>query len=275
MASDKLAVVSEKGRGFFFFWCSPSVSVFGIEWLLQGCIRGEVPVYTGFTILLSSKYFLRVDGIVMQEKFPDTGRCSVPDNKMEDLTREALLFSARLKQQVAETQSAAMVAMARVIASSFEAGGKLLLCGNGGSASDAQHIATELTIRYRSSVPRKALPAIALSADTSALTAGANDLGYDNVFARLVEAYGNEGDVILGISTSGNSMSVYNALRQGRSFGLHTLALLGGDGGCVKDVADLSVVVPYAEAADRVQECHIAIGHVIIDCIERIMGYCG
>ena len=232
-------------------------------------------VYTGFTILLFSKHFTRVDRIVMQEKFPDIGRCSVPDNKMEEHVRAVMQLSARLKQQVAETQNAAMVSMAHVIAHSFEAGGKLLICGNGGSAADAQHLAAELTIRYKSSVSRRALPAIALSADTSALTAGANDLGYDQVFARLVEAYGNEGDVILGISTSGNSMSVYNALQQGRSFGLHALALLGGDGGCVRDVADLSVVVPYAEAADRVQECHIAIGHVIIDCIERIMGYSG
>ncbi len=201
-------------------------------------------------------------------------RDETPDNKMEGHVRAAMQFSARLKQQVAETQSAEIVSMARVIARSFEAGGKLLICGNGGSASDAQHLATELTIRYRSSVPREALPAIALSADTSALTAGANDLGYDQVFARLVEAYGRKGDVILGISTSGNSMSVYNALQQGRSFGLHTLALLGGDGGAIRKVSDLSVVVPYSEAADRVQECHIAAGHIIIDCIERIMGYC-
>ncbi len=197
-----------------------------------------------------------------------------PDTKMEDRVRKAMGLSARLKQQVADSQSSEIVAMAGIIARSFEAGGKLLICGNGGSASDAQHLATEFTIRYRKSVARKALPAIALSADTAALTAGANDLGYDQVFARLVEAYGKRGDVILGISTSGNSMSIYNALRQGGSQGLHTLALLGGDGGAVREVSGLSVVVPYAEAADRVQECHIAIGHVIIECVESIMGYC-
>ena len=211
----------------------------------------------------------------MEADSRDFGNSSVTDNFMEELARANLKLSAGLKLKVAETQSSAIVAMSRVVSRSFSAGGKLLICGNGGSAADAQHLATELTIRYRSSVARKALPAIALSTDTSALTAGANDLGYDRVFARLVEAYGNEGDVILGISTSGSSMSVYNALHQGREFGLHTLALLGGDGGRVRDVADLSVVVPYAEAADRIQECHIAIGHVMIDCIERIMGYCG
>lgn len=203
------------------------------------------------------------------------GNSAVTDKSMEDLARATLKLSADLKMKVAKTQSSTIVAMSRVISRSFNVGGKLLICGNGGSAADAQHLATELTIRYRNSVARKALPAIALSTDTSALTAGANDLGYDRVFARLVEAYGNEGDVILGISTSGNSMSVYNALHQGRELGLHALALLGGDGGRIRNVADFSVVVPYAEAADRIQECHIAIGHVMVDCIERIMGYCG
>ena len=150
----------------------------------------------------------------------------------------------------------------------------MLLCGNGGSAADAQHLATELTIRYRSSVNRPALPAIALSTDTSALTAGANDLGYDAVFTRLVEAYGREGDILLGLSTSGNSQSVLNALNYGRQQGMKTLALLGGDGGLMKGIADLEIIVPHSGSADRVQECHITIGHVLIDLVERMLGYC-
>ena len=197
------------------------------------------------------------------------------DENMKAVVGRLMHFSASLNRQVADGQSAEIVAMARIIADAFESGRKLLICGNGGSASDAQHLATELTIRYRSSVNRKALPAIALCADTSALTAGANDLGYDQVFARLVEAYGVAGDVVLGISTSGNSTNVYNALERGRALGLHALALLGGNGGAVKGVSDLSVIVPYSGAADRVQECHIVIGHVIVDCIERMLGYCG
>ncbi len=197
------------------------------------------------------------------------------DKAMEGRVRAALESSAQLKLNVAETQGNVIVAMARIVANAFMGGHKLLICGNGGSAADAQHLATELTIRYRSSVRRRALPAIALSTDTSALTAGANDLGYDEVFARLVEAYGGEGDVILGISTSGNSMNVRKALERGRQQGMLTLAFLGGDGGCVQEVADLSLTVPYGEAADRVQECHIAVGHAMIDCIEHIMGYCG
>jgi len=191
----------------------------------------------------------------------------------EEVVLDTMLYSARLKENVARQNSAVIVAMARLIATTFEEGGKLLLCGNGGSAADAQHLATELTIRYISSVERPALPAIALNADTTALTAGANDLGYDEVFRRLVEAYGNDGDAILGLSTSGNSRSVLNALRFARENGMKTLALLGGDGGIMKDAADLSIIVPHSGSADRIQECHITIGHVIIDLVERLLGY--
>lgn len=203
-------------------------------------------------------------------------RCSsglVDRTPYEEIVLDTMLYSARLKENVARQNSAVIVAMARLLASTFEEGGKLLLCGNGGSAADAQHLATELTIRYRSGVDRPALPAIALNADTTALTAGANDLGYDEVFRRLVEAYGNQGDVILGLSTSGSSRSVLHALRYARENGMKTLALLGGDGGIMKDAADLSITVPHSGSADRVQECHITIGHVIIDLVERLLGY--
>ncbi len=204
-------------------------------------------------------------------------RCSdglTDRTRYEEIVLDIMLYSARLKERVARQNSAVIVAMARTIAGTFEDGGKVLLCGNGGSAADAQHLATELTIRYRSSVNRPALPAIALSTDTSALTAGANDLGYDAVFARLVEAYGREGDILLGLSTSGNSQSVLNALHSAQQQGMKTLALLGGDGGLMKGVADLEIIVPHSGSADRVQECHITIGHVLIDLVERMLGYC-
>ncbi len=204
-------------------------------------------------------------------------RCSdglTDRTRYEEVVLDIMLYSARLKETVARQNSTVIVAMARMIAGTFEDGGKVLLCGNGGSAADAQHLATELTIRYRSSVNRPALPAIALSTDTSALTAGANDLGYDAVFARLVEAYGREGDILLGLSTSGNSQSVLNALNSARQQGMKTLALLGGDGGLMKGIADLEIIVPHSGSADRVQECHITIGHVLIDLVERILGYC-
>ncbi|MEI8032730.1 MAG: D-sedoheptulose 7-phosphate isomerase [Chlorobiaceae bacterium] len=194
--------------------------------------------------------------------------------RYDELVLETMLYSARLKERVAQENSAVIVAMAELIAGTFREGGKLLLCGNGGSAADAQHLATELCIRYRSSVDRPALPAIALSTDTSALTAGANDLGYDAVFARLVEAYGREGDLLLALSTSGNSRSVINAMERAKRSGMKTIALLGSDGGLMKGMADLEVVVPHSGAADRVQECHITIGHVVIDLVERMLGYC-
>ena len=193
----------------------------------------------------------------------------------EEHVLDTLLYSARLKETVARQQSDVVVAMARMIAGTFEDGGKLLICGNGGSAADAQHLAAELTIRYRSSVKRPALPAIALSTDTSALTAGGNDLGFDEVFARLVEAYGKEGDLLLGLSTSGNSPNVRKALELARATGLRTMALLGGDGGSIRQYADLSIVVPHTGTADRVQECHIALGHVMIELVEKMMGFTG
>ena len=193
--------------------------------------------------------------------------------RYEELVLERLLYSARLKESVARRDNDVIVAMATMITDTFKEGGKVLLCGNGGSAADAQHLAAELTIRYRSSVDRPALPAIALSTDTSALTAGSNDFGFDEVFVRLTEAYGRPGDILIGISTSGNSSNVLHALQYARKRKLKTLALLGGDGGAIKQYANLSVVVPHTGSADRVQECHIAIGHVIVELFEKMMGF--
>lgn len=187
--------------------------------------------------------------------------------------RETLNYSADLKRRVAEECADEILKMSEVIASAFKQGGKLLICGNGGSAADSQHLATEFTIRYRSSVNRPAMPAIALTTDTSAITAGANDIGYDNVFARLTEAYGKKGDVLLGISTSGNSESVIRAMTCAKTRGLTTLAFLGGNGGKMRGMADVSVTVPHQGAADRTQECHIAIGHIIIQLVEESFGY--
>ena len=178
------------------------------------------------------------------------GSCG--STRYEEVVLERLLYSARLKESVARRDNDVIVAMASMIADTFREGGKVLLCGNGGSAADAQHLASELTIRYRSSVDRPALPAIALSTDTSALTAGGNDYGFDEVFVRLTEAYGRPGDILIGLSTSGNSPNVLNALRSARKRKLKTLALLGGDGGEIRQYADLAVVVPHTGSADRV-----------------------
>jgi D-sedoheptulose 7-phosphate isomerase len=147
---------------------------------------------------------------------------------------------------------------------------KVLLCGNGGSAADAQHLATEFVIRLSPKIERPALPAIALTTDSSMLTAGANDLGYDNVFTRSIEALGNEGDVLIGISTSGNSESVNRAFQKAREKKLATIGLLGKDGGKSKDLVDIAIIVPSADT-QRIQEGHITIGHIIFQEVEQEM----
>ena len=154
------------------------------------------------------------------------------------------------------------------ITQSFNTGGKIIACGNGGSHCDAMHFAEELTGRYRHD--RKALPALAIS-DSSHITCVANDYGYEYVFSRFVEAHGKAGDVLLGISTSGNSANVIKALEKARELGMYTIALTGKDGGEIKDLCDLEIRAPKSEYADRAQEIHIKIIHSLIDGIELRM----
>jgi len=165
-----------------------------------------------------------------------------------------------LKSQVVNIESAA-----KTIIESLKAGKKLLVFGNGGSASDSQHIAAELVGRFK--MERKALPAVALTTNTSILTAIANDYGYDVVFSRQIEALGVQGDVALGLSTSGNSKNVIEALKKARSIGMKTIALSGGDGGSMKKEADISIVVATKDTP-RVQESHILIAHIICALVE-------
>jgi D-sedoheptulose 7-phosphate isomerase len=155
---------------------------------------------------------------------------------------------------------------------SIRAGGKLLLFGNGGSASDAQHIAAELVIRYHTD--RDAIAAIALTTDTSALTAGSNDHGFESIFSRQVEALGRPGDVVLGISTSGRSRNVVNGLREARSRRLQTTGLIGGDGGEMRALCDAAIIVPSSITA-RIQEMHIYIGHLLCKALEMRLGLVG
>jgi D-sedoheptulose 7-phosphate isomerase len=146
-------------------------------------------------------------------------------------------------------------------------GNKILLCGNGGSAADSQHLATEFTIRLNHDIKRKGLPAIALTTDTSALTAGGNDIGFENTFARLVEALGRKGDVLVGISTSGNSENILRAVDKAHEGGLYVIGFLGKDGGRLKQRCDLAIVVP-SDNTQRIQEGHITIGHIIAELVE-------
>jgi D-sedoheptulose 7-phosphate isomerase len=144
-------------------------------------------------------------------------------------------------------------------------GGKILLCGNGGSAADAQHIAAELTGRFLKE--RRGLPAVALTTDTSALTAIANDYGYERVFERQVEALATEGDLFVGISTSGNSPNVLRALERAKALGCRTLGLSGRDGGAMNELCDLNIVIP-SDVTARIQEMHILVGHLICQIVD-------
>ncbi len=179
--------------------------------------------------------------------------------------RQYLKESADLKLRVAETLAEDILEAARLIHQSLKNGGKLLLLGNGGSAADAQHLAAELVGRYKKE--RRALPALALTVDTSALTAVGNDYSFDQVFSRQVEALARKGDVVIGISTSGNSENVLRALKSARTLGAATIALLGKGGGRAKDLAQVALIVPSDDTA-RIQETHITIGHILCELID-------
>ena len=154
----------------------------------------------------------------------------------------------------------------------YKSGNKLLLCGNGGSAADCQHIATEMMIRLSHHINRPALPAIALTTDTSNLTAGSNDIGFENVFARNVEGLGNKGDVLLAISTSGNSPNVIKAVEMAHQKDMKAIGFLGGSGGKLKSLVDLPIIIPSSNT-QRIQEGHITIAHIIFEMVEdRLYG---
>lgn len=156
--------------------------------------------------------------------------------------------------------------LAKRLVECLKAGGKVLFFGNGGSAADAQHLAAELVVRYR--VNRAALAGIALTTDTSILTAGANDFGFDTVYARQVEALARKGDVVIGISTSGNSASVVNGLVEAKKQGCLAVAFTAEGGGRCSEVADLCFRAPSPVTA-RAQECHLLVGHILCDWVEK------
>jgi D-sedoheptulose 7-phosphate isomerase len=184
--------------------------------------------------------------------------------------QDELKASADIKRKIAEQCNDAIIKAVDTLIRTLNQGGKILLCGNGGSAADAQHLATELVIRMNPALKRPAIPAISLSTDSSMLTAGANDIGYDNVFAREVEALGRKGDVLVAISTSGRSESVNNALRKARARGMATIGLLGKDGGSSRELVDVAIVIP-SDDTQRIQEGHITVGHILCALIEREM----
>lgn len=180
-----------------------------------------------------------------------------------------LQAGAELRAQAAAGLAPQVAAAAGLIAGCFAAGGKLLLAGNGGSAADCQHMAAEFTSRLRRELDRQALPAIALTTDTSFLTAYANDIDFEGAFARLVEAYGRPGDVLLGISTSGGSKNVLKAVARAKAQGLKVIVLCG-EGGPLAAEADVAIAVPSRNTA-LIQELHLACEHAICDGVERLL----
>ncbi len=185
---------------------------------------------------------------------------------MRDKIKAIIKESIKIKEGLYSGQIENIEKAATIIIKALKDGGKLLVFGNGGSAADSQHIVAELVGRFKNE--RKALAAIALTTNTSTITALANDYGYTIVFARQIEALGKSGDVAFGISTSGNSKNIIEAIRKANALGLKTIGLIGGDGGQLKKECEVSIIV-NSKDTPRIQESHGTIGHIICELIEE------
>ncbi len=193
-----------------------------------------------------------------------------PDTPQDRLARVRASFeeSARVKTETLELEAGRVVAAAELLIETFRAGGRALVFGNGGSASDAQHLASELAGRFDRERP--ALPALALTANTSDLTAIGNDYGFEQVFARLVQAHGRSGDVAIALSTSGRSANVNAAVAEARARGLRSIGLVGKGGGELVSLVDVAVVVP-SDSTARIQECHITVVHALCELVDAAL----
>lgn len=188
-------------------------------------------------------------------------------HRRADDVRALLRRSIAVKEKLMGDYADHVVRLADLCIDAIAGGGKLMLCGNGGSAADAQHLAAELLVRLRPNVDRDGLPAIALAMDSSAMTACGNDYSFEVFYERMVQALGREGDLLIGITTSGRSPNVIKALKAARAGGIKTIGLLGGDGGPALAECDDALVVPDRETG-RIQEAHITIGHAMMELIE-------
>jgi D-sedoheptulose 7-phosphate isomerase len=190
-------------------------------------------------------------------------------NKKEQLAINSFNESIKVKENIIKSSEfKKLIYMSEVIASSIENGKKLLICGNGGSAADAQHLAAELLVRLKPLNNREGIPAIALAMDSSTITACGNDFGYDVLFERMVETLGCEGDVLIGITTSGNSKNINLALSAANKKGITAFGFLGSGGGSSTELCDEAFMVPSNDTA-RIQESHITAGHILMELIEN------
>ncbi len=185
---------------------------------------------------------------------------------MRERIKDIFLESIQIKEDLMRTHLENVMDIAELFIDTLKKGGKIIFFGNGGSASDSQHLAAELVGRFKKD--RNPLSAIALTTNTSILTSLANDYGYEIVFARQVEALGQKNDLVVGISTSGKAKNVAAGIKQAKKMGLKTVALTGGDGGELAKLADVSLMVPSSVTA-RIQEAHITIGHIICELVEQ------
>ena len=183
-------------------------------------------------------------------------------NEIESSLKESISIKTELLSNSVDS----IIKIANILVEAFRTGHSLYLMGNGGSAADAQHISGELVGRFKKN--RKSLPALALTTDTSVLTAIANDFGYDKCFERQLDAFVKDGDVVIGLSTSGNSLSIINAALVAKRKGAMTIAFTGKGGGKLKENVDVCLEIPSNDTA-RIQECHITIGHILCSIIEK------
>lgn len=188
-------------------------------------------------------------------------------NKEKFIT-DSLNESADVKKKIIKECLPDIVNAVDILTAAFRQGNKVLLCGNGGSAADCQHIAAEFIIRLSRTIKRPPLPAIALTTDTSNLTAGGNDIGFENVFARNVEGLGAAGDVLIAISTSGNSQNIINAVEKATIKKMKVIGFLGGSGGMLGKMVNLPIIIP-SSSVQRIQEGHITIAHIICELVEE------
>jgi len=187
---------------------------------------------------------------------------------MKEEILQAFKDSAEVKTRFVRNHADKLIQVVKVLVTAFKEGHKVLLFGNGGSAADAQHLAAEFVNRFL--IERPPLPAIALTTDSSILTSISNDYGYADTFVKQIKALGKEGDVAIGISTSGTAANVVKAIKAAKDMGLKTVGLTGGDGGDLAKVVDIALVVD-SSATPRIQETHITIGHVLCEMVDRML----
>jgi D-sedoheptulose 7-phosphate isomerase len=186
----------------------------------------------------------------------------------KDFIFQSLTDSSKVKLLVLEKCYEPIINAADILVDAVRSGKKIMLAGNGGSAADSQHIATEFMIRLSHDLSRPAIAAIALTTDSSNITAGGNDIGFENVIARSIEGLGNEGDVFICISTSGNSPNILKAVKKAKEKSISVVGFLGGKGGKLAEMCDVPIIVP-SENTQRIQESHITIGHILCEIVER------